>query len=143
GQRRRPAARENTLSHTSKYFLAAALPITTVDIDVAGRFRIAGGIQVPLGPICLSISQIEVLRALRAKSLRGCSPLFGFLLSKFGAQMCTFIKSQVASLQRHGHPAHTSRDDFFCGTNRGGYNTSGSHSHKSATVKNDYDKPPL
>src|SRR5262249_30795447 len=33
GQRRRPPAREYTLSHTSKYLLTAALPITTVDID--------------------------------------------------------------------------------------------------------------
>src|SRR5262245_36232415 len=141
-QRRRPAARENTLSHTSKYLLTAALPITAMNVNVAGRLRISGGIQVPLGPICLSISQIEVLRALRAESLRGCSPPFGFLSSEFGSHMCHIIKRQVAFLQRHDHPGHTFRDDSFCGTNCGGYNTSGGHSHESATVKNDHDRPP-
>src|SRR5262249_38300875 len=140
--RRRPPAREYTLCHTSKYLLTAALPITTVDIDVAGRFRISGRIQVPLGSICLSISQIEVLRTLRAESLRGCSPPFGFLPSEFRSHMCHIIKSQVAFLQRHGHPVHTFRDDCFCANNSGGYNTSGGHSHESATVKNAHDKPP-
>src|SRR5262249_27257512 len=131
-----------TLSHTSKYLLTAALPITAMNVNVAGRFRISGGIQVPLDPICLSISQIEVLRALRAESLPGCSPSFGFLPSEFGSHMCHIIKSQVASLQRHGHPVHTFRDDSFCANNSGGYDTSCSHSHESATVKNDDDRPP-
>src|SRR5262245_66593363 len=83
-------------SHTSKYLLTAALPITAMNVNVAGRFRISGGIQVPLGPIRLSISQIEVLRALRAESLRGCSPPFGFLPSKFRSHMCHILKIQVA-----------------------------------------------
>src|SRR5499426_2343313 len=133
-QRRRPPAREYTLSHTSKYLLTAALPITAMNVNVAGRFRISGGIQVPLGPIRLSISQIEVLRALRAESLRGCSPPFGFLPSEFRSHMCHIIKSQVAFLQRHGHPVHAFGDDCFCANS--------SHSHESATVKNDHDKPP-
>src|SRR5499426_3219668 len=118
-QRRRPATRENALSHTSKYLLTAALPITAMNVNVAGRFRIGGGIQVPLGPICLSIGQIEVLRALRAESLRGCSPLFGFLPSEFGSHMRHIIKSEVACFQRHGHPVHSFRDAFFCGSNSG------------------------
>src|SRR5262245_59235936 len=92
-QRRRPAVRENTLSHTRKYLLTAALPITAMKVNVAGRCRIGGGIQVPLGPLCLSISQIEVLRASRAASLRGCSPLFGFLPSEFSSHMGHIIKS--------------------------------------------------
>src|SRR5262245_42136486 len=114
-----------------------------MNVNVAGRFRISGGIQVPVGPICLSISQIEVLRALRAESLRGCSPPFGFLPSEFGSHMCHIIKSQVAFLQRHGHPVHTFRDDSFCANNSGGYDTSCSHSHESATVKNDHDRASL
>src|SRR5262245_38965059 len=76
-QCRRPAAREDALGHASKYLLTAALPITAMNVNVARRFRIGGGIQVPLGPISLSISQIQVLRALRAEGLRGRSPPFG------------------------------------------------------------------
>src|SRR5262247_3153059 len=106
-----------------------------MNVNVAGRFRISGGIQVPLGPIRLSISQIEVLRALHAESLRGCSPPFGFLLSEFGSHMCHIIKSQVAFLQRHGHPVHTFRDDSFCANNSGGYDTSCSHSHEARRLR--------
>src|SRR5262247_2204166 len=115
-----------------------------MNVNVARRFRIGGGIQVPLGAISLSISQIEVLRALRAESLRGCSPRFGFRPSNFGSHMCDIVKGQVACFQRHGHPVPHAvlslSDDFVCGNNSGGYDTSCGHSHESATVENDHDK---
>src|SRR5215467_8639054 len=141
-QRRRPAARENALSHTSKYLLTAALPIAAMNVNVAGRSRIGAGIQVPLGPLCLSIGQIEVVRALRAESLRSYSPSFGFLPSEFGAHVRNIIKGQVTCFQRHGHPAHSRRLLFFCGNNGGGDNTSCRYSDESASVKNDHDEPP-
>src|SRR5262245_22689301 len=113
-----------------------------MNVNVAWRFRIGGGIQVPLRPLCLSIGQIEVVRALRAESLRSCSPPFGFLPSEFGSHVRNIIKSQVACFQRHGHPVHSRRLLFFCGNNGGGDDTSCSHSDESATVKNDHDEPP-
>src|SRR5215467_12405804 len=145
-QRRRPATRENALGHASKYLLTAALPITAMNVNVARCLRIGSWIQVPLGPISLSISEIEVLRTLRAESLRGCSPRFGFRPRKFGSHVCHIVKGQVASFQRHGHPVPHAvlslSDDFVCGNNSGGYDTSCSHRHESATVENDHDKPP-
>src|SRR5262249_29342348 len=66
-QRRRPATRENALGHASKYLLAAALPIAAMDMNVARCLRIGSRIQIPFGPTSLSISQIEVLRTLRAE----------------------------------------------------------------------------
>ena len=126
-QRRRPAVRQSTLGEAGKYLLAAALPITAMNVNEARRFRIGGGIQVPLRPLSWSISQIEVLRALLAESFRSCGPAFGFLPSEIGSHMRHIVESQVAGLKRHGHPVHSGRALRVC--NRA--HSYGAHRHRS------------
>ena len=49
-QRCRPAICQGAFGEAGKYFLAAALPVTAVNVDEARRIRVAGGIQVPFRP---------------------------------------------------------------------------------------------
>src|SRR2546422_567064 len=141
-QRCRPAARKSTLGEGGKYLLAAALPITAVNVKEARHFRVGGGIQVPLRPISWSVSQIEVLRALRAENFRSCGPAFGFLSSEIGSHMRHIVVSQVAGLKRHGLPVHAGLRDFSRANDNGSYDTSCSRSQKSATGKCCHDEPP-
>ena len=66
GQGGRPAACQRTFSEEGKYFLAVALPITTVNVNEARCLRIVGRIEVPLRPLSWSIRQIEVFLTLLA-----------------------------------------------------------------------------
>src|SRR5215204_3799420 len=141
-QRRRPAPRQSTLGEAGKYLLTAALPITAVNVNETRRFSIGGGVQVPLGPISWSISQIEVLRALLAENLRGCGPVVDFLPSDFGSHMRHVMVGQIARLKRHGLPVHAGFRDFLCTKDSRGYDTCCSRSHESATVKSGHDDPP-
>ena len=73
-QRRRPAVRQNTLGEAGECLLAAALPITAMNVHEARRLGVGGGIEIPLRPLSWSIGQIEVLRALLAESLSKLRP---------------------------------------------------------------------
>ncbi len=84
GQGGRPATCQRTFGEEGKYFLAVALPITTVNVNEARCLRIGGRIEVPLRPLSWSIRQIEVLRTLLAESFRTCDPAFGFFPREVG-----------------------------------------------------------
>src|SRR5262249_48150268 len=49
-QRCRPAVCQSTLGEAGKYLLTAPLPVASVYVDEARRFRVGGWIQVPLRP---------------------------------------------------------------------------------------------
>src|SRR5262249_7968303 len=133
-QSRRPTTSQRTLGEAGKDLLAAALPIAAVDVNEAWRLRIIGRIQVPLIAFSVSISQVEMLRALLAQRLRSCGPTFGFLARVLGAYVLDIVICEVAVLKRHCNPVHAGSGAFLRAS---GWcrNASGSCRHESATTK--------
>src|SRR5499433_3608615 len=134
-QSRRPTTSQRTLGEAGKDLLAAALPIAAVDVNEAWRLRIIGRIQVPLIAFSVSISQVEMLRALLAQRLRSCGPAFGFLARVLGTHMLDIVICEIAVLKRHCNPVHPGSRAFLR-TKRGWCrNASGSCRHEGATTK--------
>src|SRR5262249_6570192 len=89
-QSRRPTASQRTLGEAGKDLLAAALPIAAVNVNEA---------WVPLIAFSVSISQVEMLRALLAQRLRSCGPAFGFLARVLGAHVLDIVVCEIAGLE--------------------------------------------
>src|SRR5262249_36747674 len=140
-QRCRPAICQGTFGEAGKYFLAAALPVTAVNVNEARCLRVGGGIQVPFRPFSWTISQIEVLRPLLAETFRCCGPAFGFLSSEIGSHMGHIEISQIAGLKRHRHPVHACCWTFL-GTCNSRRKDTGCGSRGKSAAGERHDEPP-
>src|SRR5262249_35554595 len=123
-QSRRPTASQRTLGEAGKDLLAAALPIAAVNVNEA---------WVPLIAFSVSISQVEMLRALFPQRLRSCGPAFGFLARVLGAYVLDIVICEIAVLERHCNPVHAGSGAFL--RTKRCRNASGSCRHEGATTK--------
>src|SRR5215831_5339259 len=123
-QSRRPTASQRTLGEAGKDLLAAALPIAAVNVNEA---------WVPLIAFSVSISQVEMLRALLAQRLRSCGPAFGFLARVLGAHVLDIVVCEIAGLERHCNPVHGRA--LFCAKGSWCRDASSGRRHEGTTVK--------
>src|SRR4051794_5785230 len=73
-QCRRPSTRHGAFGEARKDLLAAALPVTAVDMNEARRLGVTRGIEIPLGALARRIGEVQVLWTLLAERLRRRRP---------------------------------------------------------------------